>query len=168
MNLIIIATLPIAIIIVSHLVFGLTGWLKGTFRETIKTTNMACIIVAFFLIHPNIIKQVFTSFSCTEIDNSLYLEIDMSEECWTGDHLIYTLSVSIPALILWGIGVPAFAIFKLRGKYVRRRLDSVRNKSIYGFLYNGYKFSSYYWEVIILYRKVLITFILVFFGLISI
>ena len=44
----------------------------------------------------------------------------------------------------------------------------MRTLSIYGFLYNGYRFRTYYWEIIILYRKVIIVFILVFLGLISV
>ena len=35
-------------------------------------------------------------------------------------------------------------------------------KEKYGFLYNGYKFTSYYWESVIMYRKVAMIFIAVF------
>ena len=92
----------------------------------------------------------------------------MSEECWTGDHLMMALTVSIPALIVWGIGGPALAWFLLRRHYLRDTLHSAQTFKVYGFLYQGYKFASYYWEIVILYRKVVLTFILVFFGLISI
>ena len=124
--------------------------------------------MAFFLIHPNIIKTIFVSFSCEKIDDDLLLEIDMSQQCWTGDHLMYVLTVSLPSLIIWGIGMPALAIIMLRRYYVANSLFEVRTLSIYGFLYNGYRFSTYYWEIIILYRKCLIVFILVFLGLVSI
>ena len=81
---------------------------------------------------------------------------------------MYVLSVSLPALIVWGIGMPAIAIVLLRRNYVNNRLFEVRTLSIFGFLYNGYKFQNYYWEIIILYRKVLIVFVLVFLALVSI
>ena len=35
-------------------------------------------------------------------------------------------------------------------------------KEKYGFLYNGYRKQYYYWEVIIMYRKIIIIFIAVF------
>lgn len=92
----------------------------------------------------------------------------MSEECWTGDHLKYTSFISLPGLIVWGIGLPAIAIVMLRRHYLRAELHEVRTLSVYGFLYNGYKMSHYYWEIIIMYRKVLIVFVNVFLGLISI
>jgi len=82
---------------------------------------------------------------------------------------MYVTVVSIPALIIWGIGMPAFAILMLSRHYRRQTIftDS-KVLSKYGFLYNGYKYHRYYWEMIILYRKCLVVFILVFFGLISI
>ena len=48
-----------------------------------------------------------------------------------------------------------------------KTLLDVSTLSIYGFLYNGYKFRTYYWELIILYRKISIVFVLVFLGIIS-
>ena len=92
----------------------------------------------------------------------------MSQECWTGDHLMYVMTVAIPAFIVWGVGMPAIAILALNRAYVSDRLSEVRTLSVFGFLYNGYKFSRYYWEIIILYRKVSVVFILVFLSLVSI
>ena len=140
MNLIIVAILPLVIILASSLIFGLLGWLNASVIYNLTIINPACILVAFFLIHSNIIRVIFISFSCTEIDDTMYLEIDMSEECWTGDHLMIVSTVSIPALILWGIGMPACAIVMLHRK--KYKLQEVDTLSIYGFLYNGYKLTS--------------------------
>lgn len=167
-NLIIVALLPLVIILISTLLWTFVGVLTQKVRYNVKIKNAACILVAFFLIHPNIIKSIFVSFSCEKIDDSLYLEIDMSQECWTGDHLMYVMTVAIPAFIVWGVGMPAIAILALNRAYVSDRLSEVRTLSVFGFLYNGYKFSRYYWEIIILYRKVSVVFILVFLSLVSI
>lgn len=37
----------------------------------------------------------------------------MEEECWNGDHYRYTLAVALPALIIWGIGLPIIAFVTL-------------------------------------------------------
>ena len=92
----------------------------------------------------------------------------MSQVCWEGDHIYYAMLVSMPALIVWGMGLPALAIILLRKHYMRSELDDVRVKSIFGFLFNGYRYSTYYWEIIILYRKVFLVFVLVFLSLVSI
>lgn len=38
---------------------------------------------------------------------------------------------------------------------VRTRLTKMDVKELYGFLYNGYKKEFFYWEVVIMYRKIL-------------
>ena len=42
-----------------------------------------------------------------------YLDIYMNDECWTGDHAYYTLTVALPSLIVWGIGLPLFAFYRM-------------------------------------------------------
>ena len=44
----------------------------------------------------------------------------------------------------------------------KERLDTDAAKIKYGFLYNGYKRDNYYWEIIIMYRKIFCLFISVF------
>jgi len=44
----------------------------------------------------------------------------------------------------------------------RKRLDSVQARQMFGFLFRGYKQLFYYWEVVIIYRKVALIFIQVF------
>ncbi|CDW76686.1 UNKNOWN [Stylonychia lemnae] len=61
---------------------------------------------------------------------------------------------------LSGLGIPMFGFFRLyRG---RLNLDKFKTKQTLGFLYNGYRNHSYYWEIIIMYRKITIIFISVF------
>ena len=52
-------------------------------------------------------------FACTEIEDVLYLDIYMNDECWTGDHAYYTLTVALPSLIVWGIGLSLFAFYRM-------------------------------------------------------
>ena len=73
----------------------------------------------------------------------------------------------MPALIVWGLGIPLFAFILLSRK--RKRLNVLVVKEKYGFLYNGYKRQYYYWEVIIMYRKltiVIIAYVIVNLGVI--
>jgi len=77
-NLIIVVMLPVVIMIMSTLIWSIIGGLTGTFKKCIRVKNYACILVAFFLIHPNLIKTIFVCFSCVKIDDELYLDVDMS------------------------------------------------------------------------------------------
>ena len=44
----------------------------------------------------------------------------------------------------------------------REGLQTSEIKEQFGFLYNGYRKSSYYWEIVIIFRKLTIIFISVF------
>jgi hypothetical protein len=73
------------------------------------------------------------------------------------------LGVALPALIIWGLGIPCMAWVFIYQK--RNELHLVDTKAKFGFLYNGYRIpQAYYWEIIIMYRKIFVIFIQVFLG----
>lgn len=85
------------------------------------------------------------------------------------------LFVSLPSIIIWIVGVPAFAIFLLnRNKHTivnaednpNLTRDEIQSLTIvkikYGFLFAGYRLSRFFWEAIILYRKMGIIIVNVF------
>ena len=68
--------------------------------------------------------------------------------------------VAIPSIFLWGLGIPFFAlIIMIR---VKDKLDLLKIREQYGFLFRGYKNKFFFWEVVIMYRKIIIIFIAVF------
>ena len=78
---------------------------------------------------------------------------------------MFALGIALPFLVVWGLGIPAFAFFMMYS--VRDKLKMNWVKERYGFLYNGYKPHAYYWEIIIMYRKIALIFIAVFLSSIS-
>jgi hypothetical protein len=64
-----------------------------------------------------------------------------------------TWGVAAPCFILWGLGIPA-VIYWLMAKE-ERDLDTDETKIQFGFLYLGYKRDVYFWEIIIMYRKII-------------
>ena len=68
--------------------------------------------------------------------------------------------VAFPSIVVWGLGIPLFAYFLLTKQ--KANLKTLAAKQKFGFLYNGYKKEYYYWEVVIMYRKIVIVFIAVF------
>ena len=76
---------------------------------------------------------------------------------------MFALSVGLPALIIWGLGIPCIALmFIYQSRHI---LHLVETKAKLGFLYNGYRNpQAYYWEIIIMYRKIFVIFIQVFLG----
>ena len=75
------------------------------------------------------------------------------------------MAVAVPGLILWGLCAPGIVlIFILKN---RQNLTDKANKIRFGFLFHGYKSHLFYWEFIIIYRKIGIVLISVFLSTVS-
>ena len=92
----------------------------------------------------------------------------MADECWEGDHAIYSMTVAIPAFIVWGIGFPFLAFMNIYKLYSARKLWDLEPKQVFGFLFLGYERPKYWWELLILMRKVVILASLIWLNQISV
>ena len=150
--------------------FSLIFWSIKYYRkktENLKEKFLGTIIVQFFFFYPTLIRMNFLAFYCTELDNNdYYLNSYMNVKCWSGSHLIFLLIVVIPSIILLCIGLPTILFVNIWKN--RTKLDEITEKLKYGFLYNGFKSDFYYWEFVIVIRKLLIIVIFVFISKISI
>ena len=64
---------------------------------------------------------------------------------------MWAFLIVVPSLVVWGFGIPLFALFLLIKE--KNKLDTVETKQKYGFLFRGYKKRYFYWEIVIMYRK---------------
>lgn len=123
---------------------------------------MSTLVIVLFLAHPNIVQYMFYNFKCMTIDTEQRVTEDLEVVCWDENHKFFSYFVAIPSIIVWGLGIPFFALILLTR--IRKNLDSVESREKLGFLYRGYRKEFYYWEAIIMYRKILLIFISVFIG----
>lgn len=148
------ALIPVLLVAVSVLFWTVVSWRKRKW-VLMGREGVATIIIIFFLILPTLVDSMFSLFSCMEIDTgAFWLLADLKTKCWDATHSAYMLTVGLPGLIVWVFAVPLLCVGVLT-KY-RRRLDEIWLKLQYGFLISGYRWKCYYWEFVILYRKVLI------------
>ena len=107
-------------------------------------------------------------YSCYNVDGVSRVKNDLEIVCFSGDHIYWAYGVAAPGILVWGLGIPTFAallMFKDKNK-----LTDIGVRERYGFLFRGYKKSFFFWESIIMYRKIMLIFIQVFlvkFGVIS-
>jgi len=159
-KMIIMAFMPLLLIVFSVLSWMGIAWWKKSLKQ-FGAKCAATIIIIFFLILPNLVDSMFSLFSCQEIEaGENWLTVDLSIRCWNGTHTLYMLAVGVPGVIVWVFGVPLICVGVLT-KY-RRRQDEIWLKMQYGFLLSGYTRHCFYWEFVILYRKVLIIICAVF------
>ncbi|KAF0695045.1 Aste57867_14103 [Aphanomyces stellatus] len=141
------------------------AFLQAT-KEEMKDKSILSIIVLMFLVHPGLTNQIFQLYTCTELgydgigDRLYYLNPDLDVQCYTSSHWKWMLLVGLPGMIIYTLGIPFFAFRVLHAR--RHELDLPRTKLQFGFLYDGYKLEYYFWEIWIMMRKVLVSFISVF------
>ncbi len=65
-----------------------------------------------------------TIFNCVDAvgDGKTYMYVDLSIECWEGDHKYYANRFGIPILVIWVLGLPLITYGYLFKK--RRQLDT--------------------------------------------
>jgi hypothetical protein len=158
-KMIIYAILPVLLALVSY-----TFWrLYAAYRKldvVPYSRAISTLVILLFLVHPNIVEYMFNGFYCVDIDGEQRIQEDLRVECWQTEHKIFGFFLAMPAIIVWGLGIPFFAFSLLTRE--RESLNKLSVKEKFGFLYNGYKVEYYYWEIVIMYRKIGLIFIQVF------
>jgi len=88
----------------------------------------------------------------------LYHDLDAC--CYDPSVLATMYGLGIPGVLAYAMGIPLFAAILLYR--ARDHLDEPRVVATLGFLQEGYTRESYYWEVVIMLRKMLVTTVVVF------
>ena len=115
-------------------------------------------IISLFFIHPSVINILTSTVSCTEIDpGQYYVTSNLYFQCSTDEHnawvirelflefinFIKSFAFMYPSLVIWIAVFPLTVLYYLR--QASTSLSNAQIKKRYGFLYQGYKDSHYYW-----------------------
>jgi len=153
-----------SILPVALMLLGVLAWLLIAMCKSIalfKEKLVATFVMILFLIHTTITKTEFSVFPCKELKSGeLWLERDLNQRCWSTQHTRFIQSVGLPSIVVWVIGLPLVCLL-----YIHRRRIALHSPSVqmqYSFLYKGYQRNRYYWEFVILYRKITLVMVLVF------
>ncbi|KAJ9454236.1 Laminin subunit alpha, partial [Diplonema papillatum] len=125
------------------------------------------ILVVIFMLYPSLVIGVSRMLDCSnnirtdlETDHS-YLMEDPRIDCNDAKYGVYRW-IAVLGFVVYGFGLPLAGYLLLRRK--RHRLRTKRVMSTLGFVYSGYRQSYYFWEMIIMLRKMAIVSIVVFFA----
>jgi hypothetical protein len=159
------ALLPAALLLLAGLV-----WIVISICLRISNISpkiIASLVMILFILHPSLTKEMFSMFACVELKpGELWLVADLSLRCWGSEHIKYALMVSVTSIGVWIIGLPlACLCFIYR---YRNRLADPTTQLKFSFLYKGYQAKWYFWEFVILYRKVALVCASVFLSTVSI
>ncbi|KAL4446522.1 hypothetical protein ABPG74_001263 [Tetrahymena malaccensis] len=121
-----------------------------------KSIIISGLVFIFIFLQPNVNSSLISVSSCRSIGSQNYITDDISEKCLTQEHIVFLLSFCLPFFIIWSILIPTILLYKIYKQ--RKFLNSVFNRVKYGFLYQEYRFNSWYWEFTKIGVKLLITF----------
>mmetsp|Transcript_19548 Transcript_19548/g.35784 ORF Transcript_19548/g.35784 Transcript_19548/m.35784 type:complete len:783 (-) Transcript_19548:1495-3843(-) len=163
-RLVLISCLPLIIGCIAGLFWVIVYYYFDKRKSIFRKELVATFVILFFLVHPNLVKEYFATFGCQRIgdDDTLWLNYNLDIKCFDDMHALYGFTVALPSIIIWGLGVPTMILGFLI--YKRQELDSIIMKCRFGFFYNGFRKSHFYWEFLILYRKIIIICLVVFVG----
>lgn len=160
-------------------------------RREYVDTWLTSIIILLFYFHLDITATTFSLFRCQQVglNGQEYLLQDMTQQCWGRLHYRMVFGVAIPMLILYVIGIPAGGSYLLfRDKkaiqnvidemtryedsvkkqvtydvdMAKLKHDELRALSVYSFIFRGYSTRFFFWEIVVVSRKICLGFIAVF------
>ena len=144
--------MPIAYVLISVFLVSLLAIRQRERKKFIKHWVQTAAVVGLFLMYTSVIKPLLRGLACKEIGNVYYMTTDLSIKCYQGDHLVF-IPLAITCLVLYGIGIPAISIMLLwRWRHTLYREEA---KALQ-FLHRGYRRERFYWEAVVLARKVII------------
>ena len=122
-------------------------------RDDRITVIGAAVTMGVFLSYIKTSKGIMAMFSTESIEGKAYLKQEVGTPAYTDQHRL-----AIAFAIFYGgvfvIGTPVAALYTL---YLNRdRLNHRRIRSSFGFLFEGYRKRMFFWEFVVLLRKVLI------------
>jgi hypothetical protein len=125
----------------------------------IKTSCVALL----YLVWPSLCSQTFSLFACRSVcnDPTTFLRADLDVSCWTGMHAHYAWGLGAPMLLFYVIGLPVAALLRVRSMHQATVVDPEEEK-IYGMFYTAFRQETWWWEITVAARKVIIALIGVF------
>ena len=169
------ATTPFVIVFWVYLYWQIAACRQGVSlfakRVTPATTTLkdkmiltTCTVI--YLVYPTLCVQAFQVFRCTRVGDQQYLAADLEEPCWQGRHLSMVFLLGLSQVLLFVVFLPSLVFVLLRRNRKLPDGSSGLSKHVtivrYGLFYGAYKDESYYWELVITFRKISIIALSVF------
>ena len=115
------------------------------------------MFMVLFIAYPSVSVKIFRMFNCTLVDGSYWLTVDMRLQCFTSEWLGYAVYAGLMGVV-YVVGMPVTIVallYKRRDKLFGP--GSEANQRMYGFLYDGYGPTAWFWDAEELVRKLLLT-----------
>eukprot|EP00942_MAST-04A_sp_MAST-4A-sp1_P012240 g12240.t1 len=131
--------------------------------ESVKTRLYTFATLTCFGLYTGISTRIFRLFKCRKIDNDYYLTSDYSMKCYTEDWWSYA-GVAIFCMIIYVVGIPLVQfIILLRNRHHLHEESALDHESHrltkkkFGSIYENYIEECYYYDLLDLLRRLILT-----------
>ena len=134
-------------------------------RQKAQKALMIKLITTFLLIlYPGLCVRIFTTLKCTNVDGFSVLSVDYGIACYQKEHMKYVL-LSFICIGVWVLGIPLWILISLyrNKKHLFDRKSDKHEEIVneYGTLYLQYEPKYWYWEIIVIFKKMVLTGVMV-------
>ena len=141
---------------------------RGSMIQSLRAVDWVrmfrVVSMVLFIGYPSVSIKLFRLFRCINVAGVYYLFDDMRLQCYTAEWSGYAI-YAITMIGLYVVGLPlGILVLLYRHRATLFGPDSSNTMRKYGFLYDSYGASAWFWEVEELVRKLLLTAVPVLFD----
>eukprot|EP00944_MAST-04C_sp_MAST-4C-sp1_P003884 g3884.t1 len=135
-------------------------------NDSIKTQWITLLCFITFTIHTGMSTRIFRLFKCREVQGVWYLTADYTVQCRAGDWNRYA-AVAVACIFLYVLGIPGvqwYVLYRNRKcLYERENMSHAEKEKQYkmqkqfGSIYSHYVPECYYYDILDLFRRLLLT-----------
>ena len=133
---------------------------KTISKSELNESLLITFIVSFFYIWPNTMTVAMSLFNCIDVGRNpgevVVLHPDPTLTCYSRKHWTLLAVSGLPTLLLWGLVLPTIYFIQIKNTRQRNMLGDESFTKKYGFMYQGYTRNYYWWEFVILSRKLVL------------
>ncbi|EAR85154.2 transmembrane protein, putative (macronuclear) [Tetrahymena thermophila SB210] len=136
--------LPVLYYVILLFILTIVETLKRKFIKSYYFYT-ACFFITLFSI-PNVIQYLALVLSCRRVGSQKYIAADVSQICYSSQHIQHIKSVIVPGIVVYGLLIPLLFVCILH--FNRDKFEQNMFEMKYGFLYREYKSKVFYWEIV--------------------
>ena len=132
-------------------------FIKKTDEDILESTY----VIILFICYADFVTVALETFGCRDVgyeDRSEFRMVkDYSIRCWDETHSGWSQGLAIPYLFLFGLGFPMMILANLVYLYRKKQLNNKDSMIRLGFFYLSYENRYYYWDFVVLARKLILS-----------
>ena len=145
--------------------FCCCGRFKQTTSESVWTRFFELLFLVVYTLYTSVSTSIFRLFDCQEVQGKFYLTADFSVTCYEGMWSVF-MFIAIAAIVVYTVGIPLVLYVLLRRNRSHLYAEGCPHEELsahalvkrrLGAVYGAYNSHSYFYDLIDLMRRLLLT-----------